>query len=106
MRAQFTDLSLNVMCRMLVGDLSSRMHDLKQIVHEALRVMGYMPIQDYLPILGYWFDPNGVIRDMHKVMHPISIIQTRFKCQDGKFERQFRIKKLSFVHKALKLGLK
>lgn len=67
MREGFTNLSLNVMCRMLVGRMSGRMHDLKGLVHEALRVMGYMPVQDYLPWLGWWFDPSGTIKDMHKV---------------------------------------
>lgn len=66
-RAQLTNLSLNVMCRMLVGNLSEQMHDIKDMVHEALRIMGYTAIQDYLPFLGYWFDPNGVIKGMHKV---------------------------------------
>lgn len=55
------------MCRMLVGNMSWRMHDLKQFVHEALRLMGYMPIQDYLPFLGYWYDPEGGIKDMQVV---------------------------------------
>lgn len=66
---------------MLVGDLSSRMHELKHLVHEALRIMGYMPVQDYLPFLGYWFDPNGAIQDMQKVTNLCFYCFLAFRCE-------------------------
>ena len=76
MREHFTNLSLNVICRLMVGNLSSRMHDLKCVIHGAVRIMGYMPIQDYLPFLGYWIDRTGAIADMHKVIVLINQSQT------------------------------
>ncbi|KAG0560299.1 hypothetical protein KC19_10G170000 [Ceratodon purpureus] len=76
-REKFTDLSLNVIIRLMIGSQGGHLHELKRFVHEALRLLGVMPIQDFIPFLG-WLDPNGAVKAMHQVHqvqdHKLNII--------------------------------
>jgi hypothetical protein len=66
LRATFTDLSLNVIIRMIIGSQGEHLLELKRFVHNALRLLGVVPIQDFIPSLA-WLDPNGAAKAMRQV---------------------------------------
>lgn len=72
MREKFTDLSLNVIIRMMIGSQGGHLLEMKHFIHEALRLLGMMPIRDFIPSLGWLenLDPSSTVKAMHKVMNP------------------------------------
>ena len=72
MRDVFAGVSMNVMCRMLLGRrefaaAGSDPKDFKHLIHELFRLMGALNLRDFVPALG-WLDLQGFERDMRKVM--------------------------------------
>lgn len=79
LRDVFAEVSMNVMCRMLLGRrefaaTGEKPKDFKHLIHELFRLMGALNLRDFVPVLG-WLDLNGFERDMHKVW--ITIIRNR-----------------------------
>ena len=71
LRDVFSGLSMNVMCRMLLGRREfyasgTKVKDFKHVIHETFRLMGALNLRDFVPALG-WLDIQGFERDMRKV---------------------------------------
>lgn len=71
MRDMFAGVSMNVMCRMLLGRrefaaAGSDPKDFKHLIHELFRLMGALNLRDFVPALG-WLDLQGFERDMRQV---------------------------------------
>lgn len=71
MRDVFAGVSMNVMCRMLLGRrefaaTGSDPKDFKHLIHELFRLMGALNLRDFVPALG-WLDLQGFERDMRQV---------------------------------------
>jgi cytochrome P450 len=71
MRDVFAGVSMNVMCRMLLGRrefaaAGSDPKDFKHLIHELFRLMGALNLRDFVPVLG-WLDLQGFERDMRQV---------------------------------------
>lgn len=72
LRDVFAGVSMNVMCRMLLGrrefaPVGQDPVDFKHLVHEHFRLMGTLTFREFVPVLGQLGDWQGFERDMHKV---------------------------------------
>lgn len=72
MRDVLAGVSMNVMCRMLLGrrEFAARgsdPQDFKHLIHELFRLLGALNLRDFVPALG-WLDLQGFERDMRQVM--------------------------------------